>query len=182
MNPPTTHAAWCECLERLATGTQDQFVLAAMCAGRLDGMPGSTRMFSEQMSLVFRQRLAACNDRLMRDLRRGADQATVVRATVNARLTLGLLHRFSEIAAFPSPLRERLSDDLQRCAERAQAALEDSARVDRSGHLASLFRSNSLLGYKAAPDSDTALVGGMAVPPGDSAFAARSGRRGDLSA
>lgn len=181
MKAPTTHAAWCECLERLSTGTQDQFVLAAMSGGRLDGMPGSTRMFSEQMALAFRQRLAACNDRLMRDLRRGSDQATVVRATVNARLTLGLLHRFSEIAAFPQALRSRLGDELQRCAERAQAALEDSARVDRSGHLASLFRSNSLLGYKAAPDSDTSLADGLAVPPGD-ALRAVSARRGDLSA
>jgi hypothetical protein len=68
-------------------------------------------------------------------------------ALLNARRKLVLLHRFALCPPFPKELADLLQKQIRGYAEKAQESLEDSARTDRSGQLATILRNNSLLRY-----------------------------------
>jgi len=148
IEPPTTYSEWSDCVEIFETGEQDDAVVLAMSRGTLNWNSGVAGLFSERISGAFNTRLKRCADRMERDFKAGGDETTVVRAMLDTRRTLTLLHRVATIPSFPEMLREHLSGEIRKYAERAQQSLEDSAKHDRSGHLASLLRNNSLLRYE----------------------------------
>lgn len=176
---PRTYAEWSRCLDRLTAGTEDEACLEAMGRGELSWTGGVGPLFAERLADEFNRRLARFSAHLTRDLRQGADDATVVRAIINARQSLFFLHRLAGLAVFAETLRTHLADELRRFAERAQQSLEDSAQADRSGRLRLLLRNNSLLRYDvlsapaAAPTPDS--FGAVASPA--AASLANSGAR-----
>lgn len=147
MKAPCCYADWSVCLETLASGSNDEAVILAMTQGELSWTSGVATLFSERISEAFSSRLQHCAKRLSRNLSLGADETTLVRALMETRRSLALLHRVALIPVFPSMLREHLCSELKQYAERTHNSLEDSARHDRSGKLASLIRHNSLLNY-----------------------------------
>jgi hypothetical protein len=151
MIEPTTYSEWSDCVEAFESGEQDDEVVLAMSRGTLNWNSGVAALFSERISGAFNTRLKRCADRMERDFRSGGDETTIVRAMLDTRRTLTLLHRVATIPSFPEMLREHLTDEIRKYAERAQQSLEDTARHDRSGRLASLIRNNSLLRYEPAP-------------------------------
>lgn len=154
--PPATYAEWSVCLDRFEAGLEDAAVVAAMGAGTLGWAPGVAERFSARIAGVYDKRLARCADRMTRELRTGSDEVTLVRALVDTRRTLALLHGVASLAVFPALLREHLASSVQTYATRSQQALEDSARQDRSGRLGSIVRNNSLLRYAAPAGADNA--------------------------
>ncbi len=152
MIEPTTYSEWSDCVEVFETGGQDDDVVLAMSRGTLNWNSGVAGLFSERISAAFNTRLKRCADRMERDFKSGGDETAVVRAMLDTRRTLTLLHRVATLPSFPEMLREHLSGEIRKYAERAQQSLEDSARHDRSGRLASLMRNNSLLRYEPAPE------------------------------
>jgi hypothetical protein len=163
MQAPHTYAAWSDCLSRLESGGADAEILAAMAAGTLAWQGGVATLFAERISQVFSTRLGAAADRLQRDLASGGDETALVRALLDGRRTLCLLHQVANLAVFPERLRTHLSGEIRRYAERAQQSLECSARQDRSGRLASLLRHNPLTHYAEAPPA-AADAGAPGVP------------------
>lgn len=147
---PVTYAQWSECLDRFATGLEDEAVLVLMSRGTAPWTGGAGPLFAQRLAEVFNARLTICSERLTRDLRTSSDEGTVVRAVVNARQSLSLLHRLSTLASLPDTLRAHLSSEVRAFAERSQKSLEDSARADRSGRLALVLRNNNLLRYELA--------------------------------
>ena len=129
-----------------------------MSRGTLNWNSGVAGLFSERISGAFNTRLKRCADRMERDFKSGGDETTVVRAMLDTRRTLTLLHRVATIPSFPEMLREHLSREIRKYAERAQQSLEDSAKHDRSGRLASLMRNNSLLRYEPIPELATSTT------------------------
>lgn len=173
MKPPRTYAEWSACLSRLESGGADEDILAAMAAGELAWQDGVATLFAERISQVFSARLGAAADRLQRDLACAGDETTLVRALLDGRRTLCLLHRVATLAVFPERLRTHLSGEIRRYAERAQHSLESSARQDRSGRLASLLRHNPLTHYAEA----TPAAAQPAAPSVTATTAAGRGRR-----
>lgn len=151
MIEPTTYSEWSDCVEVFETGEQDDEVVLAMSRGTLNWNSGVAGLFSERISGAFNTRLKRCADRMEREFKSGGDETTVVRAMLDTRRTLTLLHRVASIPSFPEMLRKHLSGEIRKYAERAQQSLEDSAKHDRSGRLASLIRNNNLLRYE--PDA-----------------------------
>jgi|FLYJ01.1.fsa_nt_gi hypothetical protein len=158
MIDPTTYSEWSDCVEIFETGEQDDAVVLAMSRGTLNWNSGVAGLFSERISGAFNTRLKRCADRMERDFKSGGDETTVVRAMLDTRRTLTLLHRVATIPSFPEMLREHLSREIRKYAERAQQSLEDSAKHDRSGRLASLMRNNSLLRYEPIPELATSTT------------------------
>ncbi|MBK4735246.1 hypothetical protein [Noviherbaspirillum pedocola] len=148
--PPETYAQWSKCLDLLEEGLDDAGVVSAMEHGRLGWTSGVANLFSDRISAVFNVRLQRCNDQMTRELRAGGGETTLVRALLNSRRTLALLHRVATLPAFPALLRDHLCQELKSYATRSQQALEDSAALDRSGRTASLIRNNSILRYDAS--------------------------------
>ena len=147
MEAPRTYAQWSQCLERLAAGNEDEACIHAMSQGELSWTGGVGPLFAERLADEFNARLTSCSDRLTRDLRQGRDEASVVRAILNARHALFFLHRLARLPVFAQTLRTHLEDALRKFAERAQRSLEDSAKSDSSGRLGSVLRHNNLLRY-----------------------------------
>jgi hypothetical protein len=158
IEPPTTYSEWSGCVEIFETGEQDDAVVLAMSRGTLNWNRGVAGLFAERISGAFNTRLKRCADRMERDFKSGGDETTVVRAMLDTRRTLTLLHRVATIPSFPEMLREHLSDEIRKYAERTQQSLEDSAKHDRSGHLASVVRNNSLLRYEPIPELATSTT------------------------
>lgn len=145
--PPRTYSEWSACLDSLEAGLNDHATLEAMKQGTLEWTSGVAEMFSERISKTLSIRLQRCADQLSRQLSSGADEVTLVRALTNTRSTLGNLCILTTLPAFPEILTTHLSKELHLYAERAQMSLEDSARSDRTGRVASLIRNNSLKNY-----------------------------------
>lgn len=150
MKAPTSYFEWSACIEALETGLNDEQVIQAMAQGNLSWTSGVANLFSERIGVAFNTRLQRCADRMTRDLSHGSDETSLVRALLDTRRSLSLLHRAAGIPAFPQMLREHLHTEVKRYAERAQRSLEDSAKHDRSGRLVSLIRHNNLLAYENA--------------------------------
>lgn len=144
---PQTYAQWSACLDRLSSGLEDEACLVYMGQGMLEWSGGVGPLFAQRLADEFNTRLTRCSERLTRDLRAGADEASVVRAIVNARQSLFFLHRLAQLPAFAETLRLHLTSEVRGFAERSQQSLEDSARSDRSGRLRLLLQNNPLLRY-----------------------------------
>lgn len=173
MTGPTTYAEWSDCIDAFETGTQDDEIVSAMSQGTLSWTSGVANLFSERIGSAFSVRLRRCADRMERDFKSGSDETTVVRAMLDTRRTLTLLYRVATVPVFPEILRQHLTAEIRDYAERAQQSLEDSAKHDRSGRLASLLRNNSLLRYQpeppVAPAVSAAPVESVAPPTVDKA-------------
>lgn len=163
---PQTYAQWSACLDRLASGLEDEACVALMGQGRLEWSGGVGPLFAQRLADEFNARLTRCSEHLTRDLRAGADEGSVVRAIVNARQSLFFLHRLAQLPAFAETLRLHLTGEVRGFAQRSQQSLEDSARSDRSGRLRLLLQNNPLLRY------DTLTVALPLPSPAPSAMAA----------
>lgn len=160
MNPPGSYAEWSDCLDLLEGGLDDAVAVSAMQKGTLDWASGVANLFAERISATFNVRLTRCSDQMTRELRAGGDETTLVRAMLNVRRSLALLHQVAAVPAFPAMLRDHLAAELTKYATRAQQSLEDSAKQDRSGRTTSLIRNNSLLRYADSSPADL----GMHIP------------------
>ena len=146
---PASYAQWSQCLDALARGDDDENCLQTLYAGSLHWSAGVAPLFVERLSGEVQRRLNVCADRLQRDLHGSGHESLVVRAIVQARTQLYFVHRLCLLPALPSDTRSQLADEVRKFAERSQHSLEDSARADRSGQLATLLRNNPLTRYVA---------------------------------
>lgn len=147
MPGPQTYAQWSDLLDRLTSGADDAAACADVHAGTLDWTAGVAQCFAERVDACFDTRLRRCADRLARDLAGGSDETTLLRALLDTRRVLALLFQVSRAPAFPAQLKDHLQKQVRDYAQRTQTSLEDSARADRSGRIASLLRHNSLLRF-----------------------------------
>lgn len=144
---PRSYAQWSQCLDRLATGLEDEACLEHMGRGQLSWSGGVGPLFAQRLADEFNARLTRCSEHLTRDLKSGVDEGAVVRAILNARQSLFFLHRLALVPAFAETLRTHLAAEVRKFAQRSQQSLEDSAQADRSGRLRLLLQNNNLLRY-----------------------------------
>ncbi|MDR1889298.1 MAG: hypothetical protein LBQ81_07990 [Zoogloeaceae bacterium] len=145
---PATYAEWSACLDILEAGGQDDEVIQAMSQGQLAWVNGVANLFSERVHGVFNTRLQRCAERMDRDFKAARDDTPIVRALLDTRRTLALLHKVAKLPSFHRMLQDHLAAEVRDYAKRAQNSLEDSAKQDRSGRLSSLIRNNPLLRYE----------------------------------
>ncbi|MDN0076076.1 hypothetical protein QU481_14395 [Crenobacter sp. SG2303] len=160
---PVTYAEWSVCLDMLEQGQDDEQILALMEAGTLSWTSGVANLFSERIGNAFSIRLQRCADRLTRDLRNSFEETTLVLSLLNTRQTLTFLQSVARLSSLPDMLRAHLQEELKRYAEQSQASLENSAKHDRTGKLASLIRNNNLLRYDALPPMAASINQGKAT-------------------
>lgn len=147
---PRVYADWSSALERFAQGGDDESVLHAMRQGQLDWTPGVATLFSERINEVFDQRLKALGSRLDRSFKYCRDEVDVVRALLDARRQLTVLHWLASLEVLPEVLRSHLQALLQKAAQAMQQSLEDGARSQRSDALLRTLRQQDLRHFQAA--------------------------------
>lgn len=171
MTAPQTYAQWSDWLDRLSQGIEDDLCLSLMAAGQMEWSGPSAKLFAQRLTEEYNRRLTHCAARLTQDLRVGSSELAIVRAILDARSKLAFLDRLGRSPVLPQLLATHLQDEVNKYAQRAQSALEDSAKMDRTGHLATLLRNNSLMRYRVADSGSTpsaattAPAKGLPIPP-----------------
>ncbi|MEN5209211.1 hypothetical protein ABE493_13930 [Stenotrophomonas terrae] len=159
---PRTYADWSIALERFAQGNDDDAVLLSMAQGQLDWTPGVATLFSERIHAVLDLRVQALSVRLDRSFSYSRDEVEVVRALLDARRHLGLLHRLACVPALPDVLRKHLLELLEKVAQRMQQSLEDSARRQNAEALLRTLRHHDLRHFHSSTMVAPAATGASA--------------------
>jgi len=163
--PPRTYADWSIALERFAQGDDDETVLLSMAQGQLDWTPGVATLFSERIHAVLDVRVQTLSTRLDRSFSYSRDEVEVVRALLDARRHLGLLHRLASVPALPDVLRTHLLELLEKVAQRMQRSLEDSARRQNAEPLLRTLRHHDLRHFHSSTTAaSTGAAAGGATP------------------
>lgn len=145
MTAPQTYAEWSALLERFQRREKDEETLDAMRRGTVAWQSGVAERFSKKLIDAVNARMNAASDRFQRDLShaRGSD-GEVVRALLALRREMSFLYSAVSLPTLPERERTQYAALVREQADNMQKSLEDSARTDRSGKMASLVRNNKV--------------------------------------
>ncbi len=141
--PPKTYYEWAAVLDRLKAGDDDDAVLAAMQKGTIQWQAGVAERFAKKLIDVINRRMNAASDRFRKEMTRSNGQErAIVQALLALRKELCFLAKAIDLPAIPEKDRHQYHRLVLEQADCMQSSLEDSAKKDRSGKLASIVRNN----------------------------------------
>lgn len=143
--PPKTYSDWAELLETFKSRTNDEEVLGAMQRGTVEWQSGVAERFAKKLVDAVNFRLNAATDRFQKEMSRSSGQErAIVQALISLRRELRFLADSVDLPAIPEKDRSKYRSLVVEQADSIQKSLEDSARNDRSGKLASIVRNNKV--------------------------------------
>ncbi len=138
---PHTYAEWVSVLDAFKNKTNDTQVLSAMQNGTIEWQSGIADRFMKRLLESLNARLNAATDKFQKDsARAGMSEGAIVQALSALRRELAFLEKAVDIPALPEKERNQIHQIVIDQADQIQKSLEDSARKDRSGKLASIVR------------------------------------------
>ena len=145
MTPPCTYAQWVSAFECLKEKTDDAGVLEAMKLGSIQWQSGVAERFSQKLVDAMNHRLNAATDKFQKDMGRSRGQEReIVQALLSLRKELSFLAKAVDLPAIPEKERKQYVQLVLDQANTVQRSLEDSAKNDRTGKLASLVRNHKV--------------------------------------
>lgn len=143
ITPPRTYAEWAAVLDMLKSKTDDESVLSAMQQGTIEWQSGVAERFAKKLIDVINYRMNNASDKFQKEMGRAYGQErAIVQALLALRKELCFLSKAINLPAIPEKERQQYYQLVISQADRMQSSLEDSARKDRSGKLASIVRNN----------------------------------------
>ncbi len=141
--PPRTYADWVAVLDILQDKTDDQAVLDAMLQGTLEWQTGVAERFAKKLVDVINFRMNAASDKFQKEMgRAGGQERAIVQALLALRKEMSFLAKAINLPAIPEKDRGQYHQLVIDQANTMQSSLEDSAKRDRTGRLASIVRNN----------------------------------------
>lgn len=141
--PPKTYSEWVAILDMLKTKSDDENVLSAMQRGTIEWQSGVAERFSKKLIDVINYRMNSATDKFQKEMTRSNGQErAIVQALLALRKELCFLSKAINLSAIPEKDRQRYYQLVISQANSVQSSLEDSAKKDRSGKLASIVRNN----------------------------------------
>lgn len=142
---PHTYAQWLDVLDALKEKRDDRGVLQAMQQGTLEWQSGVAERFTKAYVEAINNRMNASSDRFQLAMSRaGGREQPVVQALLDLRKEMAFLIRVSDVPAIPEEQRKQYCQMIKDQADTMQSSLEDSAKKDRSGKLASIVRNHKV--------------------------------------
>lgn len=149
ITPPETYAEWAAVLELLKNRTDDESVLSAMQQGTIEWQSGVAERFAKKLTDVINYRMDSAADRFQKEMGRAYGQERViVQALLSLRKEMCFLSKAINLPAIPADDRQKYYQLVVSQADSMQSTLEDSARKDRSGKLASIVRNNKVNAFR----------------------------------
>jgi len=147
MNPPKYYSEWVQLLDQLKEpGQEDERILSVLERGKLEWTPGVADKILNCTYEVIETKLKYTSKLFQQELNHANGQeAAIISAIINARKRFDLLFRLCRLSVFPDEAKESLRSVVSKYVEDSQKALLDSAKHDRTGHLAYIIRHNSLV-------------------------------------
>lgn len=143
ITPPHTYAEWVVVLDMLKDKTDDESVLLAMQQGTIEWQSGVAERFAKKLIDVVNYRMNTASDKFQKEMGRAYGQErAIVQALLALRKEMCFLSKAINISAIPEKDRQHYYQLVISQANSMQSSLEDSAKKDRSGKLASIVRNN----------------------------------------
>lgn len=143
IKPPHTYAEWVGVLDKLKDKEDDQEVLQAMLRGTVEWQSGVAERFSKRLIDTVNHRMNCATDKFQREISRSLGQErAIVQALLALRKELGFLAEAINLPALPAKDRSHYHQLVISQADSIQKSLEDSAKKDRTGKMASIVRNN----------------------------------------
>lgn len=142
---PHTYAEWVRVLDLFQSKSNDENVLQAMRQGTIEWQTGVAERFARRLIDAVNVRINAATDKFQRDLSHAHGQeGAIIQALLALRKELSFLAKAINLPALPAKDRNHYLDLVVRKADEIQKALEDSARQDHTGRLASIVRNHKV--------------------------------------
>lgn len=143
ITPPRTYAEWVPLLDMLKSREDDESVLQAMRQGSIEWQSGVAERFAKKLIDAVNFRMNAASDKFQRDMGRTQGQErAIVQALLSLRKEMRFLAQAIDLPVLPEKDRQHYLRLVVDQAGQMQSSLEESARKDRTGKLASLVRNN----------------------------------------
>lgn len=143
VTPPKNYAEWVVVLDMLKNKTDDEAVLDAMLKGSIEWQTGVAERFAKKLIDVINYRMNVASDKFQKDLSRANGQErTIVQALLALRKEMFFLSKAINLPVIPEKDRNQYYQLVISQANSMQNSLEDSAKKDRTGKLASIVRNN----------------------------------------
>lgn len=143
INPPHTYSEWVTVLDILKAKTDDADVLEAMLQGTIEWQSGVAERFAKKLVDVINFRMNSATDKFQKEMSRAYGQErAIVQALLALRKEMCFLAKAINLPAIPEKDRNQYHQLVRSQADNMQSSLEDSAKKDRTGKLASIVRNN----------------------------------------
>jgi hypothetical protein len=143
ISPPHTYSEWVNLLGMLKNKTDDEQVLNAMQQGSLEWQSGVAERFVQKLIDTINFRMNQASDHFQVEMTRAHGQErAIVQALMSLRREMRFLAEAVNLNVIPEKDRARYRQLVIDQADTMQKSLEDSAKKDRTGKLASLIRNN----------------------------------------
>lgn len=142
---PHTYSEWVNVLEIFKSKSNDSEVLVAMHKGTVEWQSGVAERFSKRLIDSVNYRMDVASDKFQKDMSRayGSENA-IVQALLALRKEMSFLAQVINLPALPEKERQHYLQLVIEQANTMQKSLEDSAKKDRSGKLASIVRNHKV--------------------------------------
>lgn len=145
ITPPRIYAEWVAVLDMLKNKTDDESVLLAMQQGTIEWQSGVAERFTKKLIDVINYRMNSASDKFQKEMGRAYGQErAIVQALLALRKEMSFLSKAINLPAIPENDRQQYYQLVISQANSMQSSLEDSAKKDRSGKLASIVRNNKV--------------------------------------
>ncbi len=143
--PPRTYAEWVAVLDMLKSKADDESVLIAMQQGTIEWQSGVAERFAKKLIDVINFRMNNASDKFQKEMgRSNGQERAIVQALLALRKEMCFLSKAINLPAIPEKDRQHYYQLVISQANSMQSSLEDSAKKDRSGKLASIVRNNKV--------------------------------------
>jgi len=143
--PPHTYSEWVAVLDKLKAKTDDEAVLEAMLQGTIEWQSGVAERFAKKLIDVINFRMNSASDRFQKEMSRAYGQeGAIVQALLALRKEMRFLAKAINLPAIPEKDRNQYHQLVIEQANNMQKSLEDSAKKDRTGKLASIVRNTKV--------------------------------------
>ncbi len=141
--PPHTYSEWVAVLDILKEKSDDEAVLEAMINGTIEWQSGVAERFAKKLVDVINFRMNSASDKFQKEMGRAYGQErAIVQALIALRKEMHFLSKAINLPAIPEKDRNQYHQLVINQANSMQNSLEDSAKKDRTGKLASIVRNN----------------------------------------
>ena len=145
IKPPHIYSEWVAIFDMLKDKADDTSVLEAMQQGTIEWQAGVAERFAKKLVDAINYRMNLASDRFQRDMGRAYGQeSAIVQALIALRKEMHFLSKAINIPAIPEKDRSKYYELVMEQADNMQKSLEDSAKKDRTGKLASIVRNNKV--------------------------------------
>ena len=145
ITPPRTYAEWVTVLDKLKNKTDDEAVLYAIQRGTIEWQSGVAERFARKLIDTINYRMNSATDKFQKDMTRTQGQErAIVQALLALRKEFRFLAQAINLPALPEKDRQHYYGLVISQANAVQSSLEDSAKKDRTGKLASIVRNNKV--------------------------------------